>query len=110
MSSEVFRVVEHEVPCQYIREYPRATSTDQEDTLFLAVKQYIPLNNPNPQPGDITVIGAHANGFPKVRAVPTLNSVSYQHFPPLGTLRTHMGRDTCSLKESWLQDSIHLGR
>lgn len=71
MSSEVFRIVEHEVPCQYIREYPRATSTDQEATLFLAVKQYIPLDNPNPQPGDITVIGTHANGFSKVRAAPT---------------------------------------
>ncbi|KAM5517894.1 toxin biosynthesis [Fusarium oxysporum f. sp. phaseoli] len=31
----------------------------------LAVKQYIPHDNPNPQPGDVTIIGAHANGFPK---------------------------------------------
>lgn len=69
MSSEVFRVVEHEVPCQHIREYPHATSTDQEDTLYLAVKQYIPLDNPNPQPGDITVIGAHGNAFAKVWAI-----------------------------------------
>ncbi|KAK2760827.1 hypothetical protein FQN54_002066 [Arachnomyces sp. PD_36] len=65
MSSEYFRVVEHEVPCQHIREYPRATSAGQEDTLSLAVKQYIPLDNLSPQPGDITVIGAHANGFCK---------------------------------------------
>jgi hypothetical protein len=66
-SSGPFRVVGHEIPCQYIREYPAATANEQEDTLHLAVKQYIPLDNPNPQPGDVTIIAAHANGFPKVR-------------------------------------------
>lgn len=65
-SSGPFRIVEHTVPCQHIREYPHATSNSQEDTLYLAVKQYIPLDNPDPQPGDVTIIGAHANGFPKV--------------------------------------------
>jgi hypothetical protein len=64
-----FRVVEHVVPGQYIREYPRATSTSQEETLHLAVKQYIPLDNPNPKPGDVTIIAAHANGFPKVGCI-----------------------------------------
>lgn len=63
-----FRVVEHVLPSQYIREYPAATANEQEETLSLAVKQYIPLDNPNPQPGDVTIIGAHANGFPKVRS------------------------------------------
>ena len=29
------------------------------------MKQYIPKDNPNPRPGDVTIIGAHANGFPK---------------------------------------------
>lgn len=61
-----FRVIEHVIPCQHIREYPHATATEQEEVLNLAVKQYIPLDNPNPQPGDVTLIGAHANGFPKV--------------------------------------------
>lgn len=64
--SSPFRIVKHVVPAQYLREYPRATSTSQEETLHLAVKQYIPLDNPNPQPGDVTIVGAHANGFPKV--------------------------------------------
>ena len=58
-------MIEHKVPCQYIREYPRALANTQEDVLHLAVKQYVPVDNPNPQPGDITIIGAHANGFPK---------------------------------------------
>lgn len=62
-----FRIVEHQVPCQHIREYPAATANEQEDTLYLSVRQYIPLDNPNPQPGDVTIVGAHANGFPKVR-------------------------------------------
>ncbi|KAJ6171048.1 hypothetical protein N7470_000115 [Penicillium chermesinum] len=60
-----FRVVEHVVPCQHIREYPGATADSQEDVLQLAVKQYIPLDNENPQPGDVTILAAHANGFPK---------------------------------------------
>ncbi|KAL1964663.1 hypothetical protein VTN77DRAFT_6689 [Rasamsonia byssochlamydoides] len=64
-TSGPFRVVEHVVPGQHIREYPQATSTEQEETLYLAVKQYIPLDNQNPQPGDVTIIAAHANGFPK---------------------------------------------
>ncbi|BCR95892.1 putative toxin biosynthesis protein [Aspergillus luchuensis] len=64
-SSGPFRVVEHIVECQHIREYPAATANGQEDVLNLVVKQYIPLDNPNPQPGDVTILAAHANGFPK---------------------------------------------
>ncbi|KKK20610.1 hypothetical protein ARAM_000157 [Aspergillus rambellii] len=60
-----FRIVEHVVPCQHIREYPGATADEQEDVLNLVVKQYIPLDNPNPRPGDVTILAAHANGFPK---------------------------------------------
>lgn len=62
-----FRVLEHVIPCQSIREYPGATAVEDEENLKLAVKQYIPLDNPNPQPGDVTILGAHANGFSKVR-------------------------------------------
>lgn len=72
--SSPFRIVEHVVPCQHIREYPAATANEQEDTLHLAVKQYIPLDNPHPQPGDVTILGAHANGFPKVGEPPWLGS------------------------------------
>ncbi|KAL4896694.1 Alpha/beta hydrolase family-domain-containing protein [Aspergillus ambiguus] len=64
-TSGPFRVVEHAVECQHIREYPGALANEQEDELHLAVKQYIPLDNPNPQPGDVTILAAHANGFPK---------------------------------------------
>ena len=54
------------LPCSYIREYPLATADGQEDTLHLAIKQYTPLDNLSPQKGDVTIIAAHANGFPKV--------------------------------------------
>jgi hypothetical protein len=60
-----FRIIEHKVPAQHIRDFPRATAQTQEDQLYLHVKQYIPLSNPEPQVGDVTFIAAHANGFPK---------------------------------------------
>jgi hypothetical protein len=66
MSSSVFEIREHTLECQHIREYARATTRSQEDVLYLAIKQYIPLDNLHPQAGDVTIIGAHANGFPKV--------------------------------------------
>ncbi len=70
MSSSLFKIQEHTVPCQHVREYPRATADKQEDILYLAVKQYTPLCNVNAQPGDVTIIGGHANGFPKALARP----------------------------------------
>lgn len=67
MTESVFDVKEHVLPCSYIREYPLATVDGEEDVLHLAIKQYIPLDNLTPRKGDVTIIAAHANGFPKVR-------------------------------------------
>jgi hypothetical protein len=64
-SSSLFDVREHTIDAAYIREYARATSTAQDDDLVQHVKQYIPRDNRSPQKGDVTLIGAHANGFPK---------------------------------------------
>ena len=64
--TQFFRVVEHTVNGAHSREYATATANGDVDRPRLAVKQYIPLDNPNPQPGDVTIIGAHANAFPKV--------------------------------------------
>lgn len=61
-----FTVTEHVIDTQYIREYPRAT-VSQDASLSLVVKKYTPLNNPSPSPGDVTIIGAHGCGFPKVK-------------------------------------------
>ena len=60
-----FTIREHITSCQYIREYPGATLHDQEDELKLHIHQYIPDDGSASQPGAVTIIGGHANGFPK---------------------------------------------
>ena len=66
MSSEYFTIKTHVVPGQYVRHYPGATLGSQEDVLQLHVKQYTPIGHDTIRVKGITVIGAHANGFPKV--------------------------------------------
>lgn len=60
-----FEVIDHTITAQHIRQWPRATAASQEHALQLCIKQYKPIDNPEPQPGDVTVIGAQGNGFPK---------------------------------------------
>ncbi|KAJ6194049.1 toxin biosynthesis protein [Bipolaris maydis] len=60
-----FEMKEHIFPCQHIRGYPRCTAHEQEEPLHLSVKQYIPHDNHDAQPSDITIIGTHAQGFSK---------------------------------------------
>lgn len=62
----VFNITEHVIGASHVREYARATSDDQDATLSLHIKQYTPKDNPSPHKGDVTIIGGHANGFPKV--------------------------------------------
>lgn len=71
--SAVFKITEHTLDCQHIREYARATSNTQEDVLKLAIKQYTPLDNPQPRDGDVTIVGTHANGFPKASDATSMN-------------------------------------
>jgi hypothetical protein len=62
-----FRIVEHIIPGQHIREHPHALKGRQETALKLAIKQYIPLVQGQPTPENaVTIIGAQGNGFPKV--------------------------------------------
>jgi hypothetical protein len=61
-----FLVHEHIVPAQHTRHWPRGTEIGHENALKLAVKQYVAKDNLTPNPGDITFIAGHANGFPKV--------------------------------------------
>lgn len=65
MSTSFFRIHEHTIASSHIREYARATADGQEDVLQLAVKQYVPREDFKAS-SEVTVIGAHANGFPKV--------------------------------------------
>ncbi|KAL4953905.1 Alpha/beta hydrolase family-domain-containing protein [Aspergillus filifer] len=97
-SSGPFRVVEHTVACQHIREYPGATANEQEDVLNLAVKQYIPLDNPHPQPGDVTILAAHANGFPK------------ELYEPLWEeLHARSTENGFRIRSIWMADVAHQG-
>jgi pimeloyl-ACP methyl ester carboxylesterase len=94
-----FRVVEHQVPAQHIREYPQATANSQEDVLHICAKQYIPLDNPKPKPGDVTIIAAHANGFPK------------ELFEPLWEdLTSRAARRGWKIRSIWATDVAHQGR
>ncbi|KAJ5647099.1 hypothetical protein N7490_003471 [Penicillium lividum] len=63
-----FRIIEHTIQGQHIREYPHSTrkSVKQETPLHLAIKQYIPLDLSTPIPDNaITIIGVPGNGTQK---------------------------------------------
>lgn len=98
MSPSVFRVQEHTIPCQYVREYPGATLENQEDDLFLHIKHYSLLDQSHSQPGAVTIIGAHANGFPK------------ELYEPLwDDLYRALRRQRQSIKGIWIADVAQQG-
>lgn len=67
MAPSPFNIEEHDIDASYMREYPRGASS-QYSPLKLAIKKYTPVDNLSPQPGDVTLIGAHGGGFSKVSA------------------------------------------
>lgn len=60
-----FHVKEHLVRAQHTRDRRAATERGRENDLKLHVKQYVPKTNIEPKAGDVTIIGAQANAFPK---------------------------------------------
>jgi|TARA_R110002003_G_scaffold30_2_gene1799 hypothetical protein len=97
MSSQYYRIDEHKIEASHIRGFPRSTATNQEEVLHLAVKQYTPLNN-YPKPGDITIIAAHANGFPK------------ELYEPLwDELLKVCGQYGFGIRGIWIADVVHQG-
>ncbi|KAI1129368.1 Alpha/beta hydrolase family-domain-containing protein [Nemania abortiva] len=99
-----FHIKEHVVPCQHIREWPRATANSQEDVLHLHVKQYIPQDNPSPQPGDVTILGAHANGFPK-----ELYEALWQDLHTQSQSQDDDGRNKFRIRSIWIADISNQG-
>ncbi|KAI4912603.1 hypothetical protein J4E90_006008 [Alternaria incomplexa] len=98
MSSKHFRIDEHKLEASHIRGFPRSTSTKQEEVLHLAVKQYTPLDNTSPKPGDITIIAAHANGFPK------------ELYEPLwDELLKRCQQNGFGIRGIWIADVVHQG-
>ena len=94
-----FRIVEHVARCQHIRQRPAAVELGHGNELRLAVKQYIPKDNPRPQPGDVTIIAGHANGFPKELYEPLWDDL-------LQSLQKR-GRNICSI---WIADIVNQGQ
>lgn len=94
-----FRTIEHKVPAQHIREYPNATANSQEEVLYLSVKQYIPLDNPRPRPGDVTILAAHANGFPKELYEPLWDDLWKQS-----------ARHGWRIRSIWIADCVQSGQ
>ncbi|KAG6248648.1 hypothetical protein E4U23_002826 [Claviceps purpurea] len=94
-----FHVTEHVIDGAHIREYPRAAADDQDAPLVLHVKQYTPRNNPSPRKGDVTIIGGHANGFPKELYEPLWDNL-------LEELNKHGVR----IRAIWIADCAWQGR
>ncbi|KAF9888899.1 hypothetical protein FE257_008269 [Aspergillus nanangensis] len=99
MSASIFRAIDHRINAQHIREYPAATAGSQEDVLQLAIKQYVPLSNPSPKPGDLSIIGAHANGFPKELYEPLWDEI-YHRLQAKGI----------AIRGIWIADIAHQGQ
>ncbi|KAL2049324.1 hypothetical protein ABVK25_010421 [Lepraria finkii] len=98
MSTNFFSVKSHVLPCQHIREYSRTTKHKQEETLYLDIKQYTPLNNLNPQHGDVTIIAAHGNGFPK------------ELYEPLWVdMLNHSKHASFKIRSIWIADMSYQG-
>ena len=67
-----FKVIQHQIPGQHIRLYPRGTKHSQETVLRIAIKQYVPIDLPEIVPDHaVTIIATHGNGFVKVRLIST---------------------------------------
>ncbi|KAF7594572.1 hypothetical protein BBP40_008839 [Aspergillus hancockii] len=94
-----FRIIEHTVRSQHIRDRFGATEPDQSTNLRLAVKQYVPKSNERPFTGDVTIIGAHANGFPKEMYEPLWDDL-YERMSVLGR----------RIRSIWVADVAHQGQ
>ncbi|KAI9147265.1 toxin biosynthesis protein [Paramyrothecium foliicola] len=112
-----FRVVEHIVKGCHTRDYVGATAHGDVDMPVLAVKQYVPVDNPTPEPGDVTIIGAHANGFPKVRLAFMLLKLSnpsgpYQElYEPLwDEIHERASRIGVRIRSIWIADMWNQGK
>lgn len=64
-SNYPFKVIEHVIPATHVREYPHAV-LDDNCSLSLSVKQYIPKNYQTPTAGDVTFIVSPGIGLVKV--------------------------------------------
>lgn len=110
-----FHITEHVIDAQYIREYPRATATP-DASLKLCIKQYTPVDNPNPQSGDVTIVATHGTGLPKVippmyRLEGSIVDVATQElYEPLWEeLSARSKEDGVRIRSIWIADAANQG-
>lgn len=108
MSAQFFKCQEHEIPGQHIRHRLRATATSQEEQLLVTVKQYTPLNT-TPQDGDMTIIAAHANGFPKELYEPLWDDLYQQSLAGSFRIRSIWFADMANQGASGVRNESKLG-
>ncbi|KAF7714953.1 Alpha/beta hydrolase fold-1 domain-containing protein [Penicillium ucsense] len=95
-----FKIIEHVLAGQHIREHPHTLGTGrQEGLLHIAIKQYIPIDRPEPAPDNaVTIIALHANGIPK------------ELYEPLWeTLYDHLKQKSIPLRGIWIADTANHG-
>ncbi|KAI2908356.1 hypothetical protein CBS147371_10066 [Aspergillus niger] len=93
--------------CVYLR--PGAVKAGHESELRLAVKQYIPIDNPHPKEGDVTIIGAHANAFPKELYEPLWDDIHEQLASQNRRIRSIWIADVAQQGQSGVSNELILG-
>ncbi|EME89782.1 uncharacterized protein MYCFIDRAFT_118362, partial [Pseudocercospora fijiensis CIRAD86] len=93
-----FQIQKHNLPASHIREYPRATTDDQEEVVRLAIKQYTPIKPAGDGRNGVTIIGGHANGFPKELYEPLWDDL-YERLQKSGVY----------ISSIWIADVSHQG-
>ncbi|KXS95132.1 hypothetical protein AC578_2884 [Pseudocercospora eumusae] len=93
-----FNIQKHKLPASHIREYPRATTDDQEEVLHLAIKHYTPISPAGSEKNGVTIIGGHANGFPKELYEPLWDDL-YERLQKQGV----------HINSIWIADVSHQG-
>lgn len=97
-----FDVIEHVVKSQHTRDQPASVELGHESNhLRLHVKQYIPKAKTTTKSdhGSVTIIGAHANAFPKEMYEPLWDEL-YESLQSSG----------CSIRSIWIADIASQGQ
>ncbi|KAE8377720.1 Alpha/Beta hydrolase protein [Aspergillus bertholletiae] len=99
MSTNLFKVTEHIVSASHIREYPGSTVRNQEEILSLHVKQYTPRDQDQTTSFDaITVIAAHACGYPKELYEPLWDEIYHR-----------LKHNGIHIRSIWIADAPSMG-
>lgn len=96
--SSNFTIRTHTVRASHTRERPAATELGRDHDLRISLKQYIPRDNPIARPGDVTLIAAHANAFPKELYEPLWDDI-YENLKAAGR----------RIRGIWIADVVQQG-